>query len=192
MPKLLPPLTTEVPLPGGVLRLRQLILYVAAKCQGAEYFGATKLNKILWKADFDAFAARGVPVTGREYWRQQTGPAPREMLPLHRAMLAEGTIRIDRRACPDGRIEYRTIPVGKPAPGMFSDEELGFVNAAIRHYWLMTATESSDPAHGIAWRTRRNGDTMPYELALLADAPVDAGQLRQAEVLIYENGWASE
>src|SRR3954452_13432604 len=92
-----PRLTVTVPLPGGQSRLRQLILHVATRCEKAEWFGAIKLNKIIWKADFDSFAERRVPVTGREYRRQKFGPALREMLPVHRDMQAEGLIRVERR-----------------------------------------------------------------------------------------------
>jgi len=40
-----------VPLPGGQTRARQAILYVAKRCESAKFFGAIKLNKILWKAE---------------------------------------------------------------------------------------------------------------------------------------------
>ena len=69
-----PKLTPSVILPGKQDRLRQMILYVATKCAKAERMGLIKLNKILWKADFDAFAARQRPITGREYQRLDLGP----------------------------------------------------------------------------------------------------------------------
>jgi hypothetical protein len=169
-----------------------MILYVAGRCQGAKYFGAIKLNKIIWKADFDSFAARKVPVTGREYRRQQFGPALREMLPVHREMLRDGAIRVERRDFGDGFVEHRTIPIDQPNLELFSPEDLAFVDGAILHYWGMTGTETSDESHGIAWKTRHNGETMPYELALLSDEPLDPEHLRRVEDLIYEMGWTSE
>jgi len=33
-------------------KFQELLLYVAARCEGAPTFGATKLNKILFFADF--------------------------------------------------------------------------------------------------------------------------------------------
>ena len=52
-------------MPGldGEVRLLELILYVAEKCQDDPKFGATKLNKILWWADFLAYAQHGTPIT---------------------------------------------------------------------------------------------------------------------------------
>jgi hypothetical protein len=192
MPELRQPLTMIVPMAGGQSRLRQLILYVSSKCEGARYFGAVKLNKIIWKADFDSFAARKWPITGREYRRQQFGPALREMLPVHREMLRDGAIRAERRDFGDGIVEHRTIAIDQPDTSQFSAEDLSFVDAAIRHYWDMTGTETSDESYGFAWKTRNNGDPMPYELAFLSDEPLDSAHLRRIEDLIYDKGWVSE
>jgi hypothetical protein len=186
------PTTEHVEMPGGQSRLRQIILYVACKCQGARYFSAIKLNKIIWKADFDAYAARKLPVTGRKYRRQKFGPALREMLPVHREMLRDGAIRIERRDFGDDVVEHRTIAIDQPNMRLFTAEDLAFVDAAIRHYWDMTGMETSDESHGVAWKTRNNGDPMPYELAFLSDEPLDSQHLRRVEDLIYDKGWISE
>ena len=185
-------LTNKVELLGGQLRLKQLILYVAERCANARFFGAIKLNKIIWRADFYSFAARGVPVTGREYRRQRFGPALREMLPVHRDMLMMGAIQVERRDFGDDIFEHRTIAVDRPDMDVFSDEDLGFVHESISHYWDMTGMETSDESHGVAWRTRRNGDPMPYELAFLSDEPLDAKHMKRIEDLIYAKGWVSE
>ena len=176
--------TVTVSLPGDQRRLRQAILYVAEKCQNARYFGAIKLNKILWKADFDSFRARGVPVTGREYRRQKLGPALREMRPLQNEMLRDGAIRMERRDYGDGIVEIRTIALDRPDVSIFSDDDRGFIDNSIRHYWDMTGTESSDQSHGIAWQTRFNGDPMPYESALLSDRSPGPKQWERLEDLI--------
>ena len=161
--------TIVVNLQGGQSRLRQMILYVAQKCEGAKYFGAIKLNKIIWKADFDSFAKRGVPITGREYRRQRFGPALWEMRPIHDEMARDGAIRREHRDFGEDIVEQRTIALDHPNLSFFSAEDLEFVNASISHYWEMTGLESSDESHGIAWHTRANGDQMPYESALLSD-----------------------
>jgi hypothetical protein len=192
MKQIAPRLTSEVPLEGGQSRLRQIILYVATQCEKAKFFGAVKLNKIIWKADFDSFAARKLPVTGREYRRQRFGPALREMLPVHREMLRDGAIRVERRDFGDDVVEHRTIAIDKPNLQLFTKEDLSFIDASIRHYRDMTGAEASDESHGIAWKTRSNGDPMPYELALLSDEPLDSVHLKRVEELIYNNGWISE
>lgn len=149
--------------------MRQLILYIAKRCESAKFFGAIKLNKILWKADFDSFVERGMPVTGREYRRQKLGPVLREMRPIQNDMLREGAIRIERRDFGDDIIEQRTIALDEPDLSLFDNVDISYVDRAIAHYWEMTGTETSDESHGAAWKTRSNGDSMPYESAILSD-----------------------
>ncbi len=45
-------------------KLRELVLYIADKCEEDRTFGAVKLNKILFYADFISFAEYGEPITG--------------------------------------------------------------------------------------------------------------------------------
>jgi hypothetical protein len=184
MPEPPHPTTIIVHLPGERSRLRQLILYVSTRCMGARHFGLIKLNKIIWKADFDSFAAREVPVTGREYRRQKFGPVPREMKPLHDDMLRQGAIRIERRVYADDIVELRTVPQDIPDLSLFTDDDMSYVDASISHYWRMTGTESSDESHGVAWRTRRDGDPMPYESAILSNRELSPSQRRRVVDLI--------
>lgn len=176
--------TVMVPLPGGQSRLRQVILYVAGKCEGAKYFGAIKLNKIIWKADFDSFAGRGVPVTGREYRRQKFGPALWEMRPVLDEMASDGAIHIEAIDYGDDIVEHRTIALDIPNMSHFSVEDIAYIDASVSHYWEMTGVEASDESHGIAWKTRFNGDKMPYDLALLSDEVPQAAQMDRLKALI--------
>lgn len=169
-----------------------MILYVAHRCREAGRLGGIKLNKILRKADFDAFAARQVPVTGRRYQRERFGPVPREMLPLRRDMLRDGLIRVEQVDFGDGVVEHRTVPLVAPDLSLFAPEDLAFVDAAIRYYWAMTGMETSDDSHGSAWQTRSNGDPLPYEAAFLSDRPLSPGQRQRLARRIYDEGWTSE
>src|SRR5260370_40915264 len=102
-------LTSSVPLPDGQVRLRQLVLYVAEECREAPHFGLTKLNKIIWRADFTSYAERGVPVTGRAYQRLKFGPAPIEMLPVLNELEQRGDIEYLETEFGDEIAEKRVI-----------------------------------------------------------------------------------
>lgn len=192
-----PSLTNRINLPGGQDRLRQMILYVSKRCIAAERFGAVKLNKILWKADFDAFAARGIPVTGREYQRLPLGPAPREMPPVYREMLRDGLLRVEnvdfgKDEFGNEIIEHRTIALTEPNLSRFAEDDMRFVDASITYYWNMTGTETSDDSHGAAWSTHNNGDPLPYELARLSDKPLSERMRSRIAALAKERGWVSQ
>ena len=58
-------------------KFRELIIYISKRSKSDPWFGAIKLNKILYHSDFRAFERFGVPLTGVRYWRLQQGPARR-------------------------------------------------------------------------------------------------------------------
>ena len=190
-------LTYRVDLPGGQERLRELILYVSLNSRGMERLGLVKLNKILWKADFSAFAERGHPVTGRAYQRLTKGPAPIEMRPLLAEMQQDGLLTFDLLLFGrdrDGReiVEHRPVAQAEPNLRWFSRDDLDYVDAAMRYYWAMTGTETSDDSHGPAWKTRNDLDPMPYEASYLSDAKIGDGQLSRITKIAQERGWKSQ
>jgi len=186
-----PHLTASKRLPGGQDRLRQMILYISTRCIEAQRFGSTKLNKILWKADFDAFASRGIPVTGRSYQRLDLGPAPRELLPLRREMVEQGQIKIEKINLGDDIIEDRTVPLVSYDLSLFEKDDIRFVDEAIKYYWDKSGRETSNDSHGVAWETHLNGQTLSYELSYLSDEPLTEAQKSRLTRKAQKAGWFS-
>jgi hypothetical protein len=190
LPDTPPKLTWKVSLPGGQARLKEAILYISKRCEGAKSFGLVKLNKILWRADFDSFLERGQPVTGRQYQRLRQGPAPIEMLPVLNEMMADHLIRIDRARVIDFE-EQRPVALAEANLRQFSPGDLSYIDRAIAIYWDKTGTETSDASHGVAWSTRENGSPMPYESAYLSDEPISERLKRRLLNFARQHGWNS-
>jgi hypothetical protein len=169
-------LTERVDLPGGQDRLRQLVIYVSRRCSSAERFGLTKLNKTVWKADFDAFAARKRPITGRPYQRLDLGPAPREMPRVLNDLLRDEAIQLVETDFGEDIVEKRPVAIAEPNLSYFDAEDLAFIEGAISYYWDKTGIETSDDSHGVAWRSRPTGSPMYYELSYLSDAEISPRQ----------------
>ncbi len=184
--------TFKVDLPGGQDRLRQMILHVAMCCLDAPRFGRIKLNKVLWKADFDAYATRGVPVTGVAYQRLRLGPAPKAMLPVYNEMLQTGLLNETNTDFGDGIVERRPVALVNPVLDLFSVDDLGFVGSAVNYYWHLTGMETSDDSHGVAWQTRADNDPMPYESALLSGRVPGRLQLSRLRDRVRIQGIQSE
>jgi hypothetical protein len=182
--------TWKIELPGGQRRLWEAILFVATAAAEARHFGLVKLNKIIWRADFESFAQRGQPVTGRQYQRLKQGPAPVEMRPVLNEMEAEGLLDIVRS--PQGEFEEQR-PVARVAPmlNFFSAQDLEYLREAVRFYWDTTGRETSDHSHGVAWQASEDGDAMPYEFAYLSDEPIAPTQKTKLLRLAAEQGWRS-
>ena len=55
-------------------KVKELILLLSEMSEGDEYFGATKLNKLLFFADFLSYILHGKPISGYVYQARPEGP----------------------------------------------------------------------------------------------------------------------
>jgi hypothetical protein len=70
-------------------KFKRLVHYIIWKAGKRDWFGATKLNKVLWFSDTRAYALTGAPITGATYVREQWGPVPKAIMPV-RIRIAAG------------------------------------------------------------------------------------------------------
>jgi hypothetical protein len=75
---------------------------------------------------------------------------------------------------------------------MFSGEDVRLVQEAIKYYWGRSARHVSDESHGVAWKTRSDGDPMPYELSYLSDEELGTKQRDRLLRLSQERGLHSK
>ena len=149
-------------------KLRELVLYVAGLCQDDPRFGATKINKLLFFADFLAYLRLGQAITGVDYQKLPGGPAPRAIVPLLKEMKRDGAIDIDIVEF-HGRQQFRTVPRRPALLGQFSEAELALVSDLVRRFWEYTGSRISVFSHLLtAYRLARMGETIPYESALVS------------------------
>ena len=111
-------------------RLKELILYISAKCFDHRKYGATKLNKILFFSDFIAYERFGKSITDEEYFKLPWGPAPRYLVP----------VRDDMKACREleiakieilGKVQERPVPLREPDLSLFEPHEISLVDEVI-------------------------------------------------------------
>src|SRR5437870_5236932 len=92
----------------AVDKLRELIIYIADKCEYDQSFGSVKLNKILFFADFISFAKYGVPITGVQYKKYRHGPVPTILKRLRDEMEAGRAIALKTKQH-YGHIQHRVV-----------------------------------------------------------------------------------
>lgn len=160
-------------------KLKRLIHYVAWKAGKRDWFGATKLYKVLWFADARQFVLTKKPITGAIYIREKYGPVPKHVMIAREQLEKEGAIRITK----EDKLT-RIVAVKVPDVSIFSTEELRTVD-----YWIEyidrehTATSISDKSHDYGWDIAKMGEELPL-YAILANRIHDPderelGQLRQ-------------
>ena len=172
-------------------KFRELLVYVARKCEADPTFGAIKLNKIFYYADFAAFRQKGEPITGATYYKASEGPAPREMLTERRALIDSGEAWIAEAPHFTGPQRRLIVAPGRePDCGLFAPGELRIVDEVTAFFRGKTEREASEYSRGEnGWVLARDQENIPYETAYLSSAPLsqeNEEMLRRAAALYAE------
>lgn len=151
-------------------KFEELILLVSRECRDDPRFGSTKLNKILFFADFLSYEELGQSISGQAYRKLERGPVPRRILPTIDGMVAQGWCAwIEREYY--GRAARRLQPLRDPDLSVFSEGELEIVRRVVRDLWDLNAREASDLSHRFAgWQAAAPGEEIPYS-TIFVDEP---------------------
>jgi hypothetical protein len=161
-------------------KLRELILYVADLSSQDAHFGAIKLNKLLFYADFLAYQRFGHPITGQEYQALPQGPAPRHLKPVMDRMQRTGELRIERKRR-FNRTQLRPMPSRLPDLSQFTKDEVDLVREMIARFWNMNATQISEESHlFLGWQLANEGETIPYSMVLIGNRKPTEREKRRA------------
>ena len=173
-------------------KLKELILYLASESREDNTFGATKLNKLLFLIDFQAYALWGTSVTNAKYIRRQFGPVPKDLLIARDELRNEGRLDIEERER-FGKVLKRIVPLKNPDLSLFSKDELDLVKEVLNECERLNGTELSDWTHTLRpYLDAEDGEEIPYFTTfVLKDVPISQsditwGQSRVAELRALE------
>jgi hypothetical protein len=167
-------------------KFTELLLYVAERLAGDRAGGATKLNKVLFFADFAHVRRHGTPITGAEYQKLPQGPAPRRLKHVRDALVAGGAARVVREEFLGYEL-HRLVPVRSADLSVFTKEELGTIDRVLDDLEGLNPRQVSDLSHEEAgWRLVGEGDVIPYEAALVGAQQVSTPTSRRLEREIAE------
>jgi len=149
-----------------VEKFKNLILYVSKKSENDRRFGAVKLNKILYYADFDAYRRLGQPITGATYQCLDEGPAPRELVPVRDSMIGE-SIKIE--SVPVARFtRQRIVALTDPDESLFTEAELRIVDQVMEAMRPMNGAQVTELSHTEpGWIQAETSDDIEYETVWL-------------------------
>jgi hypothetical protein len=169
-------------------RLGELILYIAQKSAGDRRFGDTKLNKLLYFADFVAYAALGEPVTGAVYQKLPHGPCPRRLIPVRDQLLADGAVDLVTEGV--GWPRKRTVAKRQPDLRGFTGEQVALIDEVIEHFWHYNARDIEGASHrvSVGWQLANMNEDIPYETALATGKPPSEDELEVARARFGDLG----
>lgn len=168
-------------------KFRELILYVARETEGDPRCGATKLNKLLFYADFRAYRRLGRPISDQRYRKEEFGPVPARVVPAVRRMVEKGECAWAARDY-FGHELRKLIPLREPDLSVFSPEEIDLVRQVIDELWELNATEVSDLSHRfVGWQATETGEEIPYGTVFVGEPrPLSGAETAWAEEAIRE------
>ncbi|MFI4991120.1 MAG: Panacea domain-containing protein [Solirubrobacterales bacterium] len=181
-------------------KFKELVVYLCASAEqaGDEGFGMVKLNKLLYRSDFEAYRLLGHPITGEIYEKQEFGPVARHL-----------PVALDDLAAA-GRLQWQSIPRGphtRKVPTMtadpdsvadlsrFSPEELRIVKSSEKELAAHGGKSVSEWSHeqSAGWRMARlNGEAIDYASAIISTDPIPEGDLIRARQFVRERGWVKD
>ena len=170
-------------------KFRELILYVARRSEDDKYFGAVKLNKILYFSDFNAYRELGNSITGADYQHLNEGPAPREFLRVKDSLIAQEKATIERRVV-FSMTQQRLGATDEPndEEDTFTLDERRIIDEVIDTLWDMTARQASKLSHEeYGWRLTEPGESIPYSSAFFSPEPLTQEQIRYGQEFAEEH-----
>ncbi len=163
-------------------KFRELMLYIADRSRDDPWFGAVKLNKLLYFCDFEAFVWFHESITGATYARLSEGPAPRELMRERKAIIDEGLATIEtRRVFRYTQQRLEPTRAGHQLGNQFTNGERDLIDDVLEFLKPLTAKEVSELSHEEpGWILAKDRESIPYETAwLVPTGDVDAQMMAE-------------
>lgn len=162
-------------------KFRELVVYVAERLNADRSGGATKLNKVLFFADFAHVRRTGSPITGAEYQKLEHGPAARRLRPVRDELIESGAAELRKEEFL-GYEQHRLVPLRSADLEIFDASELETIDKVLSDLEGLNARQVSDLSHDEAgWRLVELGEPIPYEAALVGARQVSTPTSRRLE-----------
>jgi len=126
----------------------------------------TKLNKLLFYADFLSFAESSVSITGACYVREKLGPVPQRYESLFDALVASGDLACTQKDYPNGTVGTLYKATRAPDKAVLSDEDRDTVQRVLKRFGRMTCAAIKEFSHKErAWSNTPPDQLISYDFA---------------------------
>ncbi len=168
-------------------KFKELVLLLSERSREDEGFGMVKLNKLLYRADFEAYRLLGRSITGETYEKQEYGPVARSLPIALDALAGRHYIEWEHPA----RGAYtRDVPAArqKADETLFDVSELEIIErtlAELAHHGGKSVSRWSHET-SVGWRVKEIGEEIPYSSALLSIRPLSPRAKAELERRVSE------
>lgn len=170
-------------------KLAELILYISQKCADDPCFGATKLNKILYFADFLHYGNYGRPITGVEYQKLPYGPAPRRLVPVRDRLISNGELGIQPAVLRNGGIQKKPVNLREPNLSIFSGSEIAQVDSVIQCFASADTDTISEVSHKmVGWQVVEENEVIPYSTVFISNPKLSPDEITRGQAVAARHG----
>ena len=178
-------------------KFKELVVYLCAASEqaGDEGFGMVKLNKLLYRADFEAYRLLGHSITGEAYQKQEFGPVARDLPIVLDELGAAGRLRW--QSIPRGP-HTRSVPTMSDDPDVVADmssftpDEREVIENTLRELAVYGGKRASEWSHdeSAGWKAAQEfGEAIRYSSTFISTEPVSSEDLERARRFVHERGW---
>jgi hypothetical protein len=160
-------------------KFNELVLLLARRSADDPRMSRVKLNKLLYRSDFEAFRLLGRSITGAAYVRGEHGPMAAE-LPWAEERLGERGYLTWRHEQAGPHEQKIPVAIEDPDESQFSDDELAIIERALLELAPYGGKGASDWSHeeSAGWRVRGDDEAITYESGLIdTQTPLDKQRL---------------
>lgn len=145
-------------------RLVHMIHYIVSNTEPSQ-LGATKLNKVMWKADVEFYRRYGKTISGQmSYIRMPQGPVPNDVNYAIENLKKDEKIA-ERRVATQVGVRREFVWIERASIGSLAAEEVEELHNAIKLVCPLSARQASDATHGPLWEEIEDGEQMPIRAA---------------------------
>lgn len=138
-------------------RFENLVLYLAVRSSDDVGYGKVKLNKLLYRSDFEAYRLLGASITGEEYKAQELGPVAAHLPSLLKRLEGTTLALEEVEAGPYMRKVPRVMEGHTPDTSVFSDAEMAIIDRTLEELRPHGGKSVSDWSHetSVGWRVKK-------------------------------------
>lgn len=173
----------------------ELIVYIAWTCDDDPFLGATKLNKLLFYSDFEAYRLTGRAITGEEYRGLDHGPAPRHLVSIRKRLIKQGAIALKQRGP-----QHRIVALRSAKLDVFLATEIDIVHKVLDHFTEYDTADIEEKSHAfVGWLAARAESLasgrmvpIPYSTVFVSRRRLDEFDRARLIEIGKQQGWFEE
>ena len=160
-------------------KLIEAAIYLSELSIDDPNFGTTKLIKLLYYADCEAYLQHGKPITGTTYLHFPHGPYPENWYQVREQMERNGDMEVVYETAVSGYQKYRMFPLRAADLERLGPTDRESLEAQVKRFAGFNAAGIEEYSHQeVGWLSTEDGQPMPYALAGVVSPPMSERDIR--------------